>query len=187
MNNQRFIFALCVFDFVLSFSGMTETATIKPKTVRGRPQISSIKKIILQTGCIPEKRSVNLPVSSNETVYPSCVRLNQCGGCCENELKECQPDPEKSVEHIFTVRVIPKFERNPRAVMKNITLFEHHACQCVCKYKATDCPAHKIYNKDTCRCDCPNNVQEILECNNQDNQRWNSTLCECVSDYELLT
>ena len=55
--------------------------------------------------CEPELRTVplNLPVEANIQYSPTCVRLEQCGGCCSGPLLTCQPTVTKTVK--FQVRV----------------------------------------------------------------------------------
>lgn len=184
MNYKRLLFALCVFGFGLSLLGQTETASVD--RVRGGDQTSSTKlisnsinndwRILKHDGCIAEFRAVNLPTSANETFHPSCVRVRQCGGGCD-ELNSCQPVPGTTVEHILSVYVTPKFQRNPKSEKRNITVIEHVRCQCQRKIKS--CPTHQVYNENTYRCDCPNSQTEISECNANSYQRWNSNSCKC--------
>jgi len=43
--------------------------------------------------CEPILRSVVIPPDSNPRVmfWPTCVRLEQCGGCCGHDSMECVP------------------------------------------------------------------------------------------------
>lgn len=49
--------------------------------------------------CMPEQRTVNLRDSDDPTLYyyPSCTRVDRCGGCCLHDLLSCQP---KTIEHL---------------------------------------------------------------------------------------
>ena len=60
--------------------------------------------------CKPELRTVplDLPVEANTLFYPTCVRLEQCGGCCFGPLLTCRPKVTKAVK--FKVRVWPDAE-----------------------------------------------------------------------------
>lgn len=44
-------------------------------------------------GCMPELRSVSLHDKKDdwEFYFPSCTRIEQCGGCCSHKLLSCQP------------------------------------------------------------------------------------------------
>jgi hypothetical protein len=41
----------------------------------------------------PELTTMNLNESSdpNIFIFPNCVRIEQCSGCCKHDLLECQP------------------------------------------------------------------------------------------------
>lgn len=55
--------------------------------------------------CQPELRTVqlDLPTEANTLFYPTCVRLEQCGGCCYGPLLTCRPKVTKVVK--YKVRV----------------------------------------------------------------------------------
>jgi len=44
--------------------------------------------------------SVPIPRNSDPNViyWPSCVKLDQCSGCCNNEILECVPTGVQGVE-----------------------------------------------------------------------------------------
>ena len=60
--------------------------------------------------CKPELRTVSLdlPVEANTLFYPTCVRLEQCGGCCYGPLLICRPKVTKAI--LLKVRVWPAVE-----------------------------------------------------------------------------
>ena len=47
--------------------------------------------------CKPELTTVNLNEYVNASsdpnifIFPNCVRIERCGGCCNHDLLECQP------------------------------------------------------------------------------------------------
>lgn len=58
----------------------------------------------MPANCIPEMTVVPLKLidgsdSKDPTivVFPSCTRVKRCGGCCNNNLVECQPIETKTI------------------------------------------------------------------------------------------
>lgn len=43
--------------------------------------------------CKPELTTVTINASSDPNIFlfPNCVRIERCGGCCNHDLLECQP------------------------------------------------------------------------------------------------
>lgn len=58
--------------------------------------------------CKPELRTLSLRDTDDPTVvyYPACVRLEQCGGCCNHQLLECQA---KNVSKVNVTIQIAKY------------------------------------------------------------------------------
>lgn len=52
-------------------------------------------------GCNPEQRTVNLRDTDDPTLfyYPSCTRVDRCGGCCSHELLTCQPKTKQYINY----------------------------------------------------------------------------------------
>ena len=47
----------------------------------------------IPAGCTPENITVPLNQSSDPNVFiwPNCIRIERCGGCCNHDLLQCQP------------------------------------------------------------------------------------------------
>ena len=65
-----------------------------------------IGRLILEfaspAACVPEKTVVPITLPRVEdgrslSVFPSCTRLERCGGCCSHPLLSCQPTREETV------------------------------------------------------------------------------------------
>jgi len=54
--------------------------------------------------CEPELTTVSLQNEDDKSVfyYPSCTRVERCGGCCSHELLSCQP----TVTELITFQVL---------------------------------------------------------------------------------
>ena len=50
-------------------------------------------------GCAPRNRTVSCQKDADPNVvyWPSCTRLQQCGGCCGHDMLECAPTEEEAV------------------------------------------------------------------------------------------
>lgn len=58
----------------------------------------SLSRRPVPANCLPEMTVVPLKLEDeNESrdptivIFPSCTRVNRCGGCCNNNLLSCQP------------------------------------------------------------------------------------------------
>ena len=49
--------------------------------------------------CIPELQTVPLVSNEDPSVlfYPTCTRIERCGGCCSSELLACEPVKQETV------------------------------------------------------------------------------------------
>ena len=72
------------------------------------PSPSASSEAASMANCEPEMRTVHLdlPVEANTLFFPTCVRLEQCGGCCYGPLLTCRPTKTTS---IFLKVRLPKF------------------------------------------------------------------------------
>ena len=64
--------------------------------------MSKMSHMALPAACIPEKTVVPVILPRDDTslslsVFPSCTRLERCGGCCSHPLLSCQPIREETV------------------------------------------------------------------------------------------
>ncbi|KAI8486769.1 SWI/SNF- matrix-associated actin-dependent regulator of chromatin sub A member 5 [Branchiostoma belcheri] len=109
--------------------------------------------------CIPREVPVPVPVDAepNVVLWPSCVSVARCGGCCNSDLYECQATRSSSqVSSILKLFYAPG---NPNSQPFN-TAFDqvhverHDECACVCKNKRLcDLRTH-FFDDNTCECVC---------------------------------
>ena len=69
---------------------------------RQRHRTSPLLEFASPAACVPEKTVVPVPLPRAEdgrslSVFPSCTRLERCGGCCSHPLLSCQPTREETV------------------------------------------------------------------------------------------
>lgn len=75
---------LCLFLFVEGrFGDVERAAVITPKPAK----------------CMPTLKEIELKNSNDSTYfyYPSCTRIERCGGCCSHSLLSCQPTETETV------------------------------------------------------------------------------------------
>lgn len=124
--------------------------------------------------CKPEFRSVRIPRNDSTHIYqPSCVRINQCGGCCANDLLECQPTETTPV----AVTVYVSHKKGKFLGERVITIQSHTKCSCQCKIKPSDCKANHEYNADECRCNCKDELMKD-KCSEMGSS-WLPNECKC--------
>lgn len=131
--------------------------------------------------CKPELRTISLMENKDPTLiyYPMCVRLEQCGGCCNHELLECQPTKTSPVNVTLMMTNYVGNKTLKFIGKKTITLLKHEACSCDCKSKPKDCRGRQVYRKNECRCACVDEDEE-RECSEQPDKLWDSSTCQCT-------
>lgn len=170
MNFPQFVSAICAFGFLSSlhvesaapsrsvknFTSHThksKNSVSSHSTTSSHPttELNNIRES--SAGCIPEFISIRLP-NDDATIkqYPNCVRINQCGGCCANDLMECQPIKQTPVN--VTVSISRRMEGNfyKPGGKREVLVYNHEACACQCKIKKKDCSAKQVYDAARCLC-----------------------------------
>ena len=56
----------------------------------------------------------------------------------------------------------------------------HESCKCVCRLNSSACNSKQIWNSNTCRCDCYEDIAGIITCDK--GYTWNPSTCECQCD-----
>lgn len=130
--------------------------------------------------CEPRLSSVKIPPDNDPRVmyWPTCTKLEQCGGCCGADLLECAPTTTETV----TVQVMKQRMRDDGMYdyLGNvpIDLQRHTACECRCKTKPEDCnPSTQYYDEASCMCRC-RNADQATSCLLP--KRWDESRCRCV-------
>ncbi|KAK7576388.1 hypothetical protein V9T40_012674 [Parthenolecanium corni] len=132
-------------------------------------------------GCNPEQRTVNLRDTDDPTLfyYPSCTRVDRCGGCCSHELLTCQPKTKQYINYTVHVsKYIGKSKLEYRGT-KVVTVEKHLKCNCECKVKPTDCTSQQKYEENDCRCVCTNKEEEQRCTQEEKTKLWNPSTCQC--------
>lgn len=142
-------------------------------------------------GCIPELRSVSLRQSDDPWLFyfPSCTRVERCGGCCSHKLLSCQPT---DIETINYQVIVSHYKNGNQLTYKGtevVTVEKHNKCKCDCIMKEKDCNPLQEYRKGECRCMCTNYDAEQKCTLDNETKLWNpdSCLCECRKSIECST
>nr|WKC15549.1 vascular endothelial growth factor b-like protein [Scylla paramamosain] len=154
--------------------------------------------------CKPEIRTVelDLPSQANTLFYPTCVRLEQCGGCCYGPLLTCRPKLTKVVRFKVLKTVVNRSSnidsarsrsdsrrqrrrrrRRRREVVPSFHVVEaikHVQCECGCKVQEQDCnPTIHNYLQSECACVCKRR-DEKAKCEQQSSIKyWDNDSCAC--------
>jgi len=122
-------------------------------------------------GCIPALEVVEIALELNASVYyfPTCTRLERCGGCCSHHLLTCKPTEIEEVE--LSVLMIDPVGGEDAMTVVNMT--RHVGCKCACRIQESDCTPSQVYREDRCGCVCEN--KQIC----QQNMYWDSSSCQC--------
>ncbi|XP_065345488.1 uncharacterized protein LOC135943028 [Cloeon dipterum] len=109
----------------------------------------------------------------NVDYHPSCVRLQQCNGCCKHSLLQCEPTI--SAIRKFDVHTIDPFNRD-LAFLMTVELEEHLSCTCDCRIKKEHCTP--LQKHEGCACKCKD-IEKKRNCYNSTIKKWNSNTCMC--------
>ncbi|GLV35215.1 cramped [Carabus blaptoides fortunei] len=131
--------------------------------------------------CMPILKEIELKNSSDPSYfyYPSCTRIERCGGCCSHSLLSCQPAGTEIVT--FQV-IVSQYTGGTKLTLKGKELIQvekHTKCNCECVVKQEDCNSFQEYRKNECRCVCLN-LDERRKCEkNNTTQLWDPRDCTC--------
>lgn len=154
--------------------------------------------------CAPELRTVKLDLPKDDVhtgFYPTCVRLERCGGCCPISLLTCRPIKTETV----MIKVM-KYKRTPPKTGRNSNsnttpsrytgkfiyteATRHVECDCNCTVKEEDCDlAIHHYSYRDCGCVCKDQAKKEECLKQNDIKRWinNTCTCECWHQEECGT
>ncbi|KAK2716388.1 hypothetical protein QYM36_010821 [Artemia franciscana] len=165
IGGMKVIFANSSSDFEL----ITRTAE-RSNVVRATP-----------ANCKPELHTVSLVESLSPSVYywPTCTRIERCGGCCNSELLVCEPIKKETV--LLEITKI-EFQRGGRPMRLSgrevIPVEKHLSCKCGCKVKPSDCSEIQVYSVGDCKCDC-RNIEAKRICDLDSEKIWDPSRCIC--------
>ena len=108
--------------------------------------------------------------------YPYNALVNKCSGSCDTinnpVAKLCVPGIIKRI-NIQVYNFLMRLNKTRSALW-------HESCKCVCKLNSSVCNNKQIWNSDTCRCDCNEDIASTINCTKR--YIWNPSTCECQCD-----
>nr|CAD7454731.1 unnamed protein product [Timema tahoe] len=146
---------------------------------------TSLAKAVLSpkpATCKPESRTVPLTNSMDPSLFyfPTCTRVDLCGGCCSSELLSCQPTQTEILNYQV---IVTQYDGGAQLKYKGkeiVSVEQHLKCKCDCTVKEKDCTRLQEYRAGECRCVCLN-VDDERKCNaDNDTKLWDSNSCVCA-------
>lgn len=183
-------------DDLSGFLQYVDNVTLVPSTAEGQdPFVFGIGETVnardgfsrdavtraVAAKCMPELQTVRLMTSNDATVlfYPTCTRIERCGGCCTSSLYSCQPVEQETV---FVQVIKTQYVGGTRmryAGKEIVPIEKHNSCKCQCKIKESDCTESQEYDARSCQCRCMNE-DDRLKCEAVNQTRyWDVSRCMC--------
>uniref|UniRef100_A0A2H8TY20 Vascular endothelial growth factor A n=1 Tax=Melanaphis sacchari TaxID=742174 RepID=A0A2H8TY20_9HEMI len=131
--------------------------------------------------CSIESQTISLKDTDDRSLYyfPSCTRVDRCGGCCSHDLLACQPTKIETLHFEVLVSQYNGAGKLEFKGRKTVSIDRHLKCKCECIVKEEDCSPLQVYNRKECRCKCSNEDDED-KCNDEyELKQWNSATCKC--------
>lgn len=139
-----------------------------------------------EAACEPELRTIDLSeytFTSRDpdiAVYPRCVRVPRCGGCCgPSDMLQCMPT-NITMNNVM----LRKWSLNAKHAKKSMTqelvpIEYHESCACQCRIQEKDCdPEKQRYSKEKCKCMCLSS-RDHKKCVMNPDKVWNPGDCTC--------
>uniref|UniRef100_A0A8C4R211 Platelet derived growth factor subunit B n=1 Tax=Eptatretus burgeri TaxID=7764 RepID=A0A8C4R211_EPTBU len=144
--------------FVLPFDSVeyyTAEGIVRPRSLtyvssQNRPEEAILAECRPRNTTVKLHRSLLDASSANFVLWPGCVELSRCTGCCNSAMLRC----EATQTQLRTLKVAKiEYTRKKRLRMREtvVQVEEHLACQCQCRTDAT-CASHQVFNAAQCRC-----------------------------------
>lgn len=160
-------------ETIIASAGFHRSATKTPRVEMAKPAL-----------CQPELTTVELDLPNDDDgsgvfYYPTCTRVNRCGGCCSHELLSCQSmESERLKMSVVRTRYVGA-ELQYDGLME-VKVKVDKKCRCDCRVKEEDCNTAQRYLAHECRCECKN-IQEAYICSTRPSIRfWDPKKCRCT-------
>ena len=106
---------------------------------------------VINQKCMARPKILDVNEGVGEALfYPYNVLVNKCSGSC-NTLDD--PMRKLCVPNIIK-RVNIKVYNFLTRLNETRNILRHESCKCVCRLNSSVCNSKKIWNSDTCKCDC---------------------------------
>ncbi|XP_074540389.1 vascular endothelial growth factor A-A isoform X3 [Halichoeres trimaculatus] len=133
------VFTLLQILLAAVYLSTVKTASINKGLDKSENEVIPLTDVIKKSMCQPRELLVDIfteyPEDTEHTYIPSCVVLNRCGGCCNDEAMECVPTETRNV----TLQVM-RFRPMVTQHTIHLSFSEHQKCECRLK---SDVPVKK--------------------------------------------
>ncbi|XP_012946121.1 uncharacterized protein LOC101851240 [Aplysia californica] len=110
--------------------------------------------------CSPREKNVEVnlgPIYANIVVFPRCLRVLRCGGCCNVPALVCRPRYEE--RKIYNLLQLEPISRSGHLALEArgtypVEVVRHMSCSCECTLTTASCGPRKRLNRNQCRCEC---------------------------------
>ncbi|XP_053737669.1 vascular endothelial growth factor A-A [Synchiropus splendidus] len=174
---------------VLHIASVTTASINKEVVDKSKNEVIQFMEVYNKSQCQPRELLVDIlqeyPEDTAHSYIPSCVVLSRCGGCCNDEMKECVPIETRNVTlqvmrihsmgsqhtvHLtFTEHKKCDCRQKPDVPLKKeyqcapcserrkrLFVQDPLTCKCSCKFTQLNCKSRQLeLNEGTCRCDKP--------------------------------
>ena len=129
---------------------------------------------LINQKCMPRPKILNENEGIGEALfYLYNVLVNECGGSCD------------TLDNPMSKICVPKIIKNVNMKAYNFLMrlnetrnvLWHESCKCLCRLNSSVCNSKRIWNSDTCRCDCKEDFAGIISCDKGCTR--NPSTCEC--------
>lgn len=133
-----------------------------PNPSTGKLMVSGGMEFAVPDGCHPRQTSVEIfepGLPPNSILYPRCVKVLRCGGCCGTPNVECVPwYVERAVYNLLELSMgSPAGYQVVRPYPLQIE--RHVSCKCECTLSQEVCGPNKEFSSAACSCLCRENVR----------------------------
>ncbi|CAG5119429.1 unnamed protein product [Candidula unifasciata] len=130
--------------------------------------------------CAPREVLINVevPVLPADTfIFPLCIKVFQCGGCCNVDNVNCIPVATKRVVYNLLKFTVARGDRTTRVDgVYPVEVTEHTACSCRCSLSQESCGPLKTVDDRICSCYC----KSPLRCHPPHYFNPETCKCECA-------
>ena len=172
--------------FIKPVTPTSTGSSVGEDRTRYRPSVRR-PAFVNQAACEPEMRTIDLSeythtqVDPDVAVFPRCIRVPRCGGCCgPSDLLQCLPT-KISIKEVPRVmqRLTIGSKDSKNTITETIQVEYHDQCACQCRVQEKDCdPNRHQYHRDKCKCVCTNTRDEE-ECMRHRDKDWDPSECSC--------
>ncbi|XP_017576134.1 vascular endothelial growth factor A-A isoform X1 [Pygocentrus nattereri] len=183
-----------VYSLQLVFAALLHASALKAAHIpkeggKGRNEVIAFMDVYTKSQCNTREVLVDIlqeyPDEIESTYIPSCVVLNRCAGCCNDEALECAPTETRNVtmevlrvkQNVSQHKYQLSFTEHTKCICrpkqevktkkenrcepcserrKRLYVQDPLTCKCSCKFTQLQCKSRQLeLNERTCRCDKP--------------------------------